>query len=118
MQFINNLIGAMFRVVFMLAGLVFVAGLVMVALVALVLSMLWSLLTGRRHPISVVWTRFRQTQDAVWRASRRQGPAGGASAPTWDTNGTSAGAATRAANDDVVDVVDLSKNRFTPPKDD
>ena len=26
MQFINNLIGAMFRVVFMLAGLVFVAG--------------------------------------------------------------------------------------------
>ena len=77
MQFINNLIGAMFRVVFMLAGLVFVAGLVMVALVALVLSMLWSLLTGRRHPISVVWTRFRQTQDAVWRASRRQGPAGG-----------------------------------------
>ena len=47
MEFINRLIGALFRVVLMLTGLVFVAGLIVVAMMALALSMLWSLITGQ-----------------------------------------------------------------------
>jgi len=70
MEFINRLIGALFRIVLMLTGLVFVAGLMLLAITALALSLLWSLITGKRHPVTMVWSRFRQTQDAVWRASQ------------------------------------------------
>ena len=110
MDFINSLIGILFRLVLMAAGLVFVAGLVVVAMFALALSFLWSLVTGQRHPVSVVWSRFRQTQDAVWRASQR-GRAGGEGASPFAKPGPQA-AQPKAANDDVVDVVDLQASRL------
>jgi hypothetical protein len=81
--------------------------LVVVAVFALILSFLWSLITGQRHPISVVWSRFRQTQDAVWRASKR----GGNGASPFSKQGPQAAQPT-AANDDIVDVEDLQTTRL------
>lgn len=112
MDFINSLIGILFRLVLMAAGLVFVAGLVVVAMFALALSFVWSLVTGQRHPVSVVWGRFRQTQDAVWRASqRRQAGGAGDGASPFSKPGSQT-AQPKAANDDVVDVVDLQASRL------
>ncbi|MDP4608049.1 MAG: hypothetical protein NWS83_02890 [Burkholderiaceae bacterium] len=111
MNFINSLIGILFRLVFMAAGLVFVAGLVVVAVFALALSFVWSLVTGQRHPLSVVWGRFRQTQDAVWRASQRGPGAARGGAGPFSRPGAQA-AQPKAANDDVVDVVDLQATRL------
>ena len=111
MEFINRLIGALFRVVLMLTGLVFVAGLLLVAMMALALSMLWSLITGQKHPVTMVWSRFRQTQDAVWRASQRGRPTTGSSQDTGES------ASRRHAIDDVVDVEDISATRSKPPQD-
>jgi len=108
MEFINRLIGALFRIVLMLTGLVFVAGLMLLALTALALSLLWSLITGKRHPVTMVWSRFRQTQDAVWRASQ------GARTRT-ETRAD--GSSPRRAADDVVDVEDISATRIKPPQD-
>lgn len=107
MQLINSLISILFRLVLMVTGLIFVAGLVVVAMFALILSFLWSLITGQRHPISVVWSRFRQTQDAVWRASKR----GGNGASPFSKQGPQAAQPT-AANDDIVDVEDLQTRRL------
>jgi len=108
MEFINRLIGALFRIVLMLTGLVFVAGLMLLAITALALSLLWSLITGKRHPVTMVWSRFRQTQDAVWRASQ------GARTRT-ETRAD--GSSPRRAADDVVDVEDISATRIKPPQD-
>ena len=108
MEFINRLIGALFRIVLMLTGLVFVAGLMLLAITALALSLLWSLITGKRHPVTMVWSRFRQTQDAAWRASQ-----GGRTRTETRAEGSSPG---RAA-DDVVDVEDISATRIKPPQD-
>lgn len=111
MEFINRLIGALFRIVLMLTGLVFVAGLVLVAMMALALSFLWSLITGQKHPITMVWSRFRQTQDAVWRASQR-----GRSA-TGSPHDTDEGPTRHRAIDDVVDVEDISATRNKSQRD-
>ena len=108
MEFINRLIGALFRIVLMLTGLVFVAGLMLLAITALALSLLWSLITGKRHPVTTVWSRFRQTQDAVWRASQ-----GGRTRTETRADGSSP----RRAADDVVDVEDISATRIKPPQD-
>jgi uncharacterized iron-regulated membrane protein len=108
MEFINRLIGALFRIVLMLTGLVFVAGLMLLAITALALSLLWSLITGKRHPVTMVWSRFRQTQDAVWRASQ-----GGRTR----TETRAEGSSPRRAADDVVDVEDISATRIKPPQD-
>ncbi|UFS55964.1 hypothetical protein LN050_09395 [Comamonadaceae bacterium M7527] len=110
MDFFNSLIGILFRLVLMAAGLVFVAGMVVVAMFALALSFVWSLVTGQRHPVSVVWGRFRQTQDAVWRASQRR-RGGGDGANPFSKPGPQT-AQPKAANDDVVDVVDLQASRL------
>ena len=111
MEFINRLIGALFRVVLTLTGLVFVAGLLLVAMMAFALSMLWSVITGQKHPVTMVWSRFPQTQDAVWRASQRGRSATGSS------QDASESASRRHAIDDVVDVEDISATRSKPPHD-
>jgi hypothetical protein len=108
MEFINRLIGALFRIVLMLTGLVFVAGLMLLAITALALSLLWSLITGKRHPVTMVWSRFRQTQDAVWRASQ---------GARTRTETRAEGSSPRRAADDVVDVEDISATRIKPPQD-
>ena len=108
MEFINRLIGALFPIVLMLTGLVFVAGLMLLAITALALSLLWSLITGKRHPVTMVWSRFRQTQDAVWRASQ---------GARTRTETRAEGSSPRRAADDVVDVEDISATRIKPPQD-
>ncbi len=73
MDLINQLFAFFFRALLLVVGLVFVLGLMALASVFLLVAMLWSLITGQKHPVHVVWQRARSTRDQVWRASRDGG---------------------------------------------
>lgn len=93
MQFLFDFVGqvmrSVLRLVLLLAAGVFALSLLTAVLVAVLLTALWSLLTGRKPAMFTTFTRFRQ-------ASRqfRQGP--------WSPQGGAAGGGAPPA--DVVDV--------------
>jgi hypothetical protein len=108
MDVLNQLFAFFFRALLLVVGVVFVVGLMSLAMVFLVVAMLWSLITGQKHPVHVVWQRARSTREQVWRASRGEGRFGGASrrsGPVSDAQETSVDAS------DVTDVRDLSQRR-------
>jgi len=79
---VGRLLRGLLRFLLALAGLVFLASLMLAGLIAVALLSLWALLTGRKPAPVMVFQRFRQT-------SARYG--------TWSGPGRSTG-------DDVVDV--------------
>lgn len=87
------------RLALMLVGAALVLGLMALALVfALVLATV-SLLSGRRHPVQVLWQGARRTRQRVWRAAR------GGDADLG--SGLRRDARTKPPMDDVTDVTDV-----------
>jgi hypothetical protein len=72
-EFINSLFSFFFRALLLVVGVVFLLGMMALVSVFLLLAVLWSLLTGQKNPVNVVWSRARTTQQQVWRASRGGG---------------------------------------------
>ena len=102
MDLINQLFAFFFRTFLLVVGLVFVLGLMALASVFLLVAVVWSLITGQKHPVQVVWQRARSTRDQVWRASR-----GGrfGQVPVSDAHET------HVETSDVTDVQDISAKR-------
>ena len=105
MEFINSLFAFFFRAFLLVIGAVFVMGLMAFVAVFLLVAVVWSLLTGQKHPVNVVWSRARSTQQQVWRASRGGGfgaTPGQAPEPT---------SAPSPQLDDITDVQDVSDRK-------
>ena len=73
MNLVTALFGWLIRLVLVAAALVLIVGLVAVATLALVASLVWSLITGRPHPVRVVWQRMHQARQGVWQGATRYG---------------------------------------------
>ncbi|MCU0958050.1 MAG: hypothetical protein MUF55_12275, partial [Hydrogenophaga sp.] len=57
---VGRLLRGFFRILLALAGLVFLASLMLAGLIAVALLSLWALLTGRKPAPVMVFQRFRQ----------------------------------------------------------
>lgn len=101
MDLINQLFAFFFRALLLVVGLVFVVGMMALASVFLLLALIWSVLTGQKHPVHVVWQRTRSTRDQVWQASRRARPFGQSS--------VSEARETQSKPSDITDVQDISR---------
>ena len=73
MNVVTALFGWLVRLVLVAAALVLIVGLVAVALLALVASLVWSLVTGRPHPVRVVWQSMHRARQGVWQGATRYG---------------------------------------------
>lgn len=102
MDLINQLFAFFLRAFLLVVGMVFVLGLMAFAALFLLVAVVWSLITGKKHPVHVVWQRARSTRDQVWRASRG---GGFGRKDTAETNES------RRALADITDVQDLSDKR-------
>jgi uncharacterized membrane protein len=102
MDAMNQIFALVFRLFLAAIGAIFVLGLMALAVVFLLAALLWSAITGQKHPVQQVWARARSTQQQVWRASGggrwRSDPAGN----TVHKDG---------AIQDVTDVQDVSEKR-------
>lgn len=99
MDMLNQMFALVFRLFLAMIGAVFVLGLMALALVFLVVALIWSAITGQKHPVQQVWARARSTQQQVWQASRGRRDRAGA-APSNTRTGD--------ALQDVTDVQDVS----------
>lgn len=105
MEFINSLFAFFFRAFLLVIGMVFLLGMMAFVAVFLLVAVVWSLLTGQKHPVNVVWSRARSTQQQVWRASR----GGGFGSATSHTTEQSSASSQRL--DDITDVQDVSDRK-------
>ncbi len=105
MQVLTQMFAWVFRLFLLVIGALFVAGLMTLAMVFLVVALLWSAVTGQKHPAQQVWARARATQQQVWRQASRAERGGTGSARS------SASKQTDDRLQDVTDVQDLSDKR-------
>jgi hypothetical protein len=72
---VGRLLRGFFRILLALAGLVFLASLMLAGLIAVALLSLWALLTGRKPAPVMVFQRFRQgsARYGAWSGATRPG---------------------------------------------
>ena len=100
MDVLNQIFALVFRLFLAVIGAVFVLGLMALAVVFLVVALIWSAITGQKHPVQQVWARARSTQQQVWQASRGRRNSG---------ESTGGSARTGEVLQDVTDVQDVSE---------
>jgi hypothetical protein len=107
MELINSLFSFFFRALLLVVGTVFLLAMMALVAVFLLVAVLWSLITGQKHPVHVVWSRARSTQQQVWRASR----GGGVGPSPQRSEDARPETPQHQQLDDITDVQDLSERK-------